>query len=1123
VFQAWRWPQPGQRPASPLTIAQVLRRWAAEVPEDAETVQRLAVGAAETLFLAGEFEAAHRIAQAGLDASLLGALANGERRAAATWLALLGARAAFEMDDPAGARVLVDRVGDTADSSHPLAHYLRMHRNLVEARLAEASLEIDEARQSYTVAAELAAALTTGRRARALLGPWTDLVFGSNVPPDQGSTLLGPEMRQARQLAVLGLARTSHAAEPAREAVDLVVEEGLTEEAVLGLTGVLAALPPEELDEAAARLVADEEDPNRVVGVRALQADAWLAHGEIERARLVIEEVFRATRPPSDAITYLMVFAVLARQRHLAGDHTGVRDAIDMLLDLLAEVAPQLVGSTINLRVRAACEPALVAAVGEPGGRERTTKLIEALRTPEDAEVSSDRIGRLAFAVRNRPGVLVLVIQSVGEEAAFLCIGPDGETTTRSAVAQRALDALTDGVDAALRQPIALDTLGLHAFDALPEEVRAGLRGASTVVVVPDFTNGRDRVPVELLHDGQSFLGVSKVISRCLSLAHALRVLEPPLVPRSSARRALCVAVSSAPGLPDLAFADTEIGSVRDALAGWDVQAWTGVQAEPRALLEIAPLAGVLHLACHGDSAAGAEALVLGEGARLKALDIATRHRLSCVTYLNACSLGRGRYVGGGLSRGVAYAFVRAGSPAVIANLSPVEDRGAAELATTFYAEARDHPVGEALRRARARLAELVNPVLWGTTVLIGTPFQHLDGTAAEQEDATAVLFDGEPLPTRERLDHARATADPDDLRLATALAFADTREAGLAREIGHDIGAADCLLELADVARQEGDPDQLETVLRHLVRTLEPLRGKWEPAYEAHRDAVAELRSLDPTYEPREVETFRLSSGLTINDRSDPAVDAVMSLQEALFEHERHWRGDPTLIVPDLTVNAVAHNAVVWGFRHRLHHTGVEAPYARSCAERLAWRGLIDEDAVPVLHRVLAGLLHFLWGRHKITHLENWMLRGHTRVVEIAVERARRVPPFAEETSRFFDQLVPSAASGSKYARARAALSSGPSTSRVDEAITFVRQAFRQTAALDRFAAADYGAWVLGDLIERSGQPRQDAVLVFRSVFDGLDDREESWIEPYLTDGFAEIRDIGGADLFARWSRENI
>ncbi|MEU0877411.1 hypothetical protein ABZ345_02335 [Lentzea sp. NPDC005914] len=311
--------------------------------------------------------------------------------------------------------------------------------------------------------------------------------------------------------------------------------------------------------------------------------------------------------------------------------------------------------------------------------------------------------------------------------------------------------------------------------------------------------------------------------------------------------------------------------------------------------------------------------------------------------------------------------------------------------------------------------------------------------------------------------------------------------------------------------------------MLRDVVRALEPLRGKWEPAYEAHREAVAELRSRDPTYEPRKIETVHLSSGMTVNDRSDPAVDAMLSLHEALFEHEQHWRGDPTLIVPDLTVTAVAHNAVVWGFQHRLHHSGAEAPYARTCAERLAWRGLIGEDAVPVLHRTLAGLLHFLWGQHKITHLENWMLRAHTRVVEIAVRRAGQAPPFAEETKTFLDQLVPPVTPGSKFARARAALKSEPSPSRVEEAVAFIEDAFRRCAADDRYAAADYAAWALGDLIERTGQPRQEAVLVFRSVFDGLDRHEEGWIEPYLVDGFAEVRETGGADLFARWSRENL
>jgi CHAT domain len=1182
---AWQMPSPGSAPGPPSALGQALRQWAAERPEDAELVQALAVGAAAACMAHGELDGAAQVVTAGLEASMLGAVSGPERMASTTWLALLGARAAFELDDLPGARLLVDRAEETAaplGNDGPLEAYLELHLRLIEARLAEAALELKAAREAYAVAADLAASLADGRQAQELLPRWSSLLFG-DVAEEQAAPVLQAELAEAGMAAALGLGRTWTKPGPALAAVDRCVNDGLPlGETVLALSGLFDRLPVEEIDAAADRLAGAAEavgeplGPNWLLAVRALQVDAWTAQGEADRAAAAGELAHAVAPARADALALMLAFASWARERYLAGDE-GAWAATELLLRLRADTAAGLAGSRLELRARAACEPALATAVKEESARigdqsesgtRRTAALVDTLRAVDDAPpvmatppqtddsldvaewLASDRIGRLAHAAQADAagGAVVLVLQNVGNAVFFVVVGGDkGDpvvTTAPSAPAHRALRDLATAAERGLATPAGDDRLvklGRAALDAMPDSVRERVSGASTAVIVPDFGSGRDRTPFELLHDGEAFFGVSKVICRCLSLFHALRVIEPSLVPATAGQRALCVAVAAPPGLPPLDYAVTEPDRVHGALdMGWDAERLLESDAEPEVILELAPLADVLHFACHGDSAAGAEALVLANGQRLRALDIATRHRLRGITYLNACSLGGGRYVGGGLSRGAAYAFARAGSPTVVANLLPVADRSAADLAEAFYTEARDNPVGEALRRAREGLSGQVGAALWSTTVLLGDPFRHLDGTRLLPPDETSLLFAGEAVPPPQRLEQATAAAknDPGDVRLAAAvelsraLANGDSRPevaARVARELGHDVGEAQCLVAVAAAVRESGDVDAREQALRRAIAALEPLRGVWSPAYEAHGDAVAELRSLDETYEPRELQTFRFESGLTVNDRSDPAVDALLRIQEALDEQETFWRGDPVLDVPDLDVASIAHNALVWGYLQRLSGTGAESAYALACAERLAWRGLLAKDAVPALHRIWAGLLYFCWGQQHVTHLEDWKLRGHIKLLEIAVARVAEhwtpavvttpALPFVGEIETAFASLEEPAQAGSRFARARAALQDQAASPQADEIATKVEDAVRSCHARDPYAAADLGAWVIGDLLERERlASSQAAVLAFRTLLGSLSDHEEGWIMPYLMDGFAEVRETGGMDVLDRW-----
>ncbi len=129
AFVAWRWPRSPEPAASPLLVAHALERWLAEHPEDAETIQRLALGAVQSCFLADDWEATGRMAQAGLDAALLCAPATDEEFASASLLALFAAHAAFERNHAIESRTLLERARDTlerVDPYGPLAPYLQL-------------------------------------------------------------------------------------------------------------------------------------------------------------------------------------------------------------------------------------------------------------------------------------------------------------------------------------------------------------------------------------------------------------------------------------------------------------------------------------------------------------------------------------------------------------------------------------------------------------------------------------------------------------------------------------------------------------------------------------------------------------------------------------------------------------------------------------------------------------------------------------------------------------------------------------------------------------------------------------------------------------------------------------
>ena len=140
-----------------------------------------------------------------------------------------------------------------------------------------------------------------------------------------------------------------------------------------------------------------------------------------------------------------------------------------------------------------------------------------------------------------------------------------------------------------------------------------------------------------------------------------------------------------------------------------------------------------LHFAVHGDLGLGngrQPSLILslfgngpGEDDGLLRMDDVTNLRLNAdLVVLSACKSGQGQLYGGEGVRGLARAFLHAGSMAVVCTLWSIDDGETADLMTDLYGRLRNREdAHDSLRAARIALIRAGKaPLAWAPFVLIG-------------------------------------------------------------------------------------------------------------------------------------------------------------------------------------------------------------------------------------------------------------------------------------------------------------------------------------------------------------------------------------------------------------------
>jgi tetratricopeptide (TPR) repeat protein len=309
-------------------------------------------------------------------------------------------------------------------------------------------------------------------------------------------------------------------------------------------------------------------------------------------------------------------------------------------------------------------------------GRERArvhseiTILVERMaRQPSSALLLIEQVPGAVLFITMRAGtepwhrqVHVTVIEEAGIEALTDLIARHGDNV--SALSDRAIPVRS-------APGAAFVAACRRAWDLLSPDCRADLTDVDRIYHTVDYQTDIDLLPVDLLHDGEIFLGLRACLARMPSLRDLTNLLGENLMNAVPTGQALIVRAEDA-----LSQAASEVETVAAGVDTLSKRAETRTSPAPAALLdELGEGVDLMHYVGHGLADKIGEELPLGRSKRLLARDIQSLGDAPApVTVLSACLSGRGRHLRSGEQQGFVTALLRQGAPAVIAAQFPVPD-----------------------------------------------------------------------------------------------------------------------------------------------------------------------------------------------------------------------------------------------------------------------------------------------------------------------------------------------------------------------------------------------------------------------------------------------------------------
>jgi CHAT domain-containing protein len=1173
---------PGARDA-----ALALEEWLGRYPCQASRVMQIALSSAFTAWIAAAHGVAKAFASVAVDASAFRALSDSNELAAAALAASILSEANFENGNAtdAGAALRYARsLVESIDEGGALSAWAAARCDLLDATMAESVLERRQAEALYRSAYETAEPLVRNARlATELRRDWLEVVYGNAQHPsgqeNAGEDLVNNLVSGLFVQAALGQARAAtEGSQPDvfTAAADACIEFGVPREtSAVELHAALERLAGDArlraIDALVSRCKAQDNRKSKAIvamllGLRANTNTNPNALEDLERAG-------EAAAKAADALAWTTLLADMIDHTARAGG--DITDRVGMFLMVHHSAERGVRGTPRHLPFRLHFERTLTLATADALERyeaapteEARTYLSSCLEfsrdpmarpniRPEDhaperleraSTAASDWLGRIAYAVKCRPDVLILIPVSTPSGTTLICIaeGTEGdlEAYATSADYEAAVGSLSTSMRASFTPEGGggdIAVLGRAAFAALPSGVKKFLRKKRTVLLVPDAATERAAIPYELFQDGRNFLGITDIFARMPSLRAVARVLEPATVSSPAAtRRALCVAAPNTIPTQPLQFAQSEVDTVRASLAAalWNVPALES-QISPRTLLSGCEFGSLVHIAAHGEVAAGAHAILLPDRQRL-GVDTITAHRgeLPALVYLSVCSVGASEYLGGGVSRGIAAALIEKGAPAVIASQLPLEDAMAAKFALTFCEAALHDTVGGALRTARASMLQAVPPVLWSSLILIGDPWHRLDAEQASRSDAATRLLGVTVDARKDAKARTAALASASkagkrvkDPRLTAAVAWAD--EAGALFDDPQRRGDAQWAEQMAEIAGDLGSPVG-ELLFRIAESDLHQAGGDIE-ARVAALDRAIDIGQRVVRHDPKwgntlqallaarqqadlrvEIPEITTAAGLRVNDRRDPAVRAILEMQHAVDQQQVRMSGELRAYLPDGSLADLCWNAIVLGQRNRFADEFACAAFASQIVGRATRAGWLDSGMEADARRVAGGMLHFLWTSQRITHLERERAVGQSGTLRVALEDLSAEGADAgtaegrESLLKRGGQLVAQEpSSGSRFARVRERLRDAGAGANEKTLSRLATEFIDDSPAQSRMRAHRAG-WASGYLLELAYELRlsgragmADNVL---SEYAMIERNAEANLAAYLFEGFKSV-----------------
>ncbi|RLB20332.1 MAG: hypothetical protein DRG71_09890 [Deltaproteobacteria bacterium] len=302
----------------------------------------------------------------------------------------------------------------------------------------------------------------------------------------------------------------------------------------------------------------------------------------------------------------------------------------------------------------------------------------------------------------------VLLEFFVGERPVAFIIHKDSFSVVEIPMDKEELVDKTSELRARIKMITGVKRVSNEIYNGLIKPLEPMLNGKELIIVPHGILH---YLPFNALHDGKEWF-VEKYKARFMQNASMLRFL------REKGKAKIETAFVVGNPTKDLEFAEIEAKKVADK---FNVKPLLRDEARKEVVVEGSKGKDILHFSCHGMFEAGFprfSRLMLADDNLLVA-EVYNLDLNADVVTLSACETGLGGLTNGDEIEGLTRAFMRAGTPSVIASLWSVDDESTSELFLRYY-DGRGDKV-ERLRKAQIEtMKEYAHPFYWAGFVMFG-------------------------------------------------------------------------------------------------------------------------------------------------------------------------------------------------------------------------------------------------------------------------------------------------------------------------------------------------------------------------------------------------------------------